>query len=324
MADIVNIRDLSSLEQLQFAIISLCDATESSLKAIDSKISYRHENLKKKKWKLESEIEKAHKHLRKSKEKLRYCESRINDDEKDSRIYPDCSSEKYDVHYAEKMLNEANENYDTWKQEVRKVETAISKYDVAKLKFTKRISYEREMGVRALRRLINGAEDYLSTSYTGSLSDSKLTSISDMISKIDPTGIFTASVMFTEIIVEAFFSFCTLGGSIFNIKNKKDKNSVFSCLDENQDCYSKISFEEIGGRKYVKIDSIFIPENLIGEKIGIHLLENIEAIARLNKCDEISTWAELPNVPFYKNQGYEIRDEVAMVGAEVFKKLAYV
>ena len=84
---------------------------------------------------------------------------------------------------------------------------------------------------------------------------------------------------------------------------------------------SELKIEKNKTGNYGKIVSVNIPPSLQKEKIGRHLINNMEASCRANDCKEISGWANSTNVGFYQGLNYLTRNEIKETGAEVFKPL---
>ena len=84
---------------------------------------------------------------------------------------------------------------------------------------------------------------------------------------------------------------------------------------------SELKIENRVTENFEKIISVNIPPSLQEEKIGRHLIKNMEANCRANDCKEIYGWANRVNIAFYRRLGYEMRNGIDETGSEVFKSL---
>ena len=119
------------------------------------------------------------------------------------------------------------------------------------------------------------------------------------------------------------FSFLGLGSSLFSVSNKSKKGLVTTTYTENgtEHICSELKIEKRETGNIGKIVSVNIPSSLQNEKVGKHLINNMEATCRANDCKEISGWANTANVGFYQGLNYQTRNEIKETGAEVFKPL---
>lgn len=317
------IRDIASLEQLRIAIARFCEESENQLQAIDSKLQSRIGNLKSLESQFQRMIESAQDDLRSANNSLYSCESNTYEDEDGNTVYPDCDYERDEVIESRKRLELAEHNYHSFKREIRNLEISIAEYQNPKIKYRTLIQFEKEAATSSLKQLINGAEDYLSISSLlgdGNLSGLGLT---DAIAKIDPTMVVAAGVGIAEIMIMSVFSFLGLGGKQIRVSNANKKGMIITTFSENGTDHIcselKIDNKEIGN--FGKIVSVNIPYSLQNEKIGKHLISNMEAICRANDCKEISGWANSVNVGFYRGLNYQTRNEIKESGAVVFKPL---
>jgi N-acetylglutamate synthase-like GNAT family acetyltransferase len=268
-------------------------------------------------------IESAQDDLNSANSSLSSCEANTYEDEEGNTNYPDCDSEIEEVRYCRKRLALAEHNYNSFKREIRNLEISIAEYQSPKVKYRTLIQFEKEAATSSLKQLINGAEDYLSIS--SPLNDSLLNGLglAEAVAKIDPTMILAATVGVAEIIVMSMFSFLGLGGSLFSVSNKNKKGLVTTTYTENgtEHICSELKIEKRETDNLGKIVSVNIPSSIQNEKVGKHLVKNMEAICRANDCREISGWANSSNVGFYQGLNYQTRNEIKETGAEVFKPL---
>ncbi len=323
MSNIAYIRDIASLEQLRIAIARFCEESENQLNAIDSKLQTRIGNLKSLESQFQRIIEHANDELRYANNSLSYCESNTYEDDEGNATYPDCDYERDNVYDCKKRLDVAEQNYSAFRREIRNLEISIAEYQNPKIKYKTLIQFEKEAATNSLKQLINGAEDYLSVSSPLENGFSNGLGFAEAIAKIDPTMIIATTVGVAEIIVMSMFSFLGLGGSLFRVSNKSKKGLVTTTYSEKgtEHICSELKIEKRETGNIGKIVSVNIPSSLQNEKIGKHLVNNLEAICRANDCKEISGWANSSNVAFYQGLNYQTRNEIKETGAEVFKPL---
>ncbi len=323
MSNTAYIRDIASLEQLRIAIARFCEESENQLQTIDSKMQSRIGNLKSLESQFQRMIETAQDDLRSANSSLSSCESN-NDEEGDGNTtYPECDSELELVIDCRKRLELAEHNYNSFKREFRNLEKSIAEYQNPKVKYRTLIQFEKEAATSSLKQLINGAEDYLSVSSPLNNGFGNELGLTEAVAKIDPTMIFAATVGVAEIIVMSMFSFLGLGGNLFNLSNKSKNGLVKTTYTENgtKHICSELKIEKRETGNIGKIVSVNIPLSLQNEKVGKHLIYNMEATCRANDCKEISGWANSFNVGFYQGLNYQTRNEIKETGAEVFKSL---
>jgi N-acetylglutamate synthase-like GNAT family acetyltransferase len=317
------IRDIASLEQLRIAIARFCEESESQLLAIDSKLQSRIGNLKSLESQFQRMIESAQDNLRSASNALYSCEADTYEDEEGNTQYPDCDYEKEEVIECKQRLEIAEHNYNAFKREIRNLEISIAEYQNPKIKYRTLIQFEKEAATSSLKQLINGAEDYLSVSSPLSNGLMNGMGLADAIAKVDPTMILAITVGVAEIIVMSAFSFLGLGGSLFTISNKSKKGIITTRYVDNgtEHVCSELKIDKRESGNVGKILSVNIPSLLQNEKIGKHLVDNMEVTCRANDCKEISGWASTVNVGFYQGLGYQTRNNIKESGAEVFKPL---
>jgi N-acetylglutamate synthase-like GNAT family acetyltransferase len=317
------IRDIASLEQLRIAIARFCEESENQLQAIDSKLQSRLSNLKSLESQFQRIIESAKDDLRSADSSLSHCESNTCEDEDGNTNYPNCESEIENVIDCKKRLELAEHNYNGFRREIRNLQISIAEYQNPKVKYRTLIQFAKEAATASLKQLINGAEDYLSISVPLGNGTSNGLGLSEAVAKIDPTMILAATVVVAEIMVMAVFSFLGLGGSLFSVSNKNKKGLITTTYSENgiEHICSELKIEKKETGNFGKIVSVNIPPSLQNEKIGKHLINNMEATCRANDCKEISGWANSANVGFYQGLNYQTRNEIKETGAEVFKPL---
>jgi N-acetylglutamate synthase-like GNAT family acetyltransferase len=318
------IRDIASLEQLRVAIARFCESC-GNLSDIDTMLQTRISSLQNLESKFKREIANAQDDLRSAKSALWSCEADTSEDDEGNTIYPDCGSEQEEVADCQKQLREAGRKYQIYKQQVRNIEKAVAEYQNPKLKFRNLLQFEKEAAVGSLKQLINGAEDYLSISTPNiGLVAGNDSGFGETTGKIDPAKtIIAATVGAAEIMLLPIFSFLGLGGKKYNISNAASNGVITSSVaheNENNVC-SKLHIENKNGSNYASILSVSIPPSMHQDGIGKHLIHNMESISRANGCKEIASWANSTNVGFYKNLGYQVRNEIKNAGAEVFKTI---
>lgn len=312
------IRDINSLEQLRIAIARFCEESESHLKSVDSKIQTRISKLKSNEFRFQQSIENTEDDLHRAKSSLYSCESDTYEDEDGHTVYPNCDYEENEVIEYRYKLQKANENYNIFKREIRNLEKAIGSYQNPKFKYRNIIQFEREIAINSLKQLIDGAENYLSVS-------SHLSNSGDFSAKNELLESNSSSILETillgvpKIIIYGIFNFIGFGGKLFNISNKNNKGLITTSILSNGTDFvcSELRIKDKTGT----ILSVNIPSSLQEERIGKHLINNIETICRLNNCNEVKSFSSPSNIEFYKNLNYKVRNENINIGAEVFKTL---
>lgn len=323
MSNSAYIRDIASLEQLRIAIARFCEESEDQLHAIDLKLQSRISNLESLESQFQRMVESAQYEFDSARSSLSICESNIYEDEDGNTIYPDCENERSELIISRERLELAQHNYSSFRREIRNLKNAIDDYQNPKIKYKTLIQFEKEAATNSLKQLINGAEDYLSVSALSGNGFSTSSGITESISKIDPTIIVAASIGVAEILMMSMFSFLGEGGKLFNVTNTRNNIVITTTYFEKGEKHvcSELKIEKKENGNMGKILSINIPISLHHEKIGKHLINNMEATCRANDCEEISGWATTQNLYFYRNLGYQSRNEVKESGAEVFKIL---
>lgn len=323
MSNTAYIRDIASLEQLRIAIARFCEESENQLHAIDSKLQSRIGNLKSLESQFQRMIESAQDDLRSANSSLSSCESNTYEDEDGNTNYPNCNSEQEDVIDCRKRLELAEYNFNSFKREIKNLEISIAEYQNPKVKYRTLIQFEKEAATSSLKQLISGAEDYLSISNPLENGVSNGLSLAEEVAKIDPTMILGTTVGVAEIMMMTMFSFLGMGGSLFNVSNKSKNGLITTTFAENgaEHICSELKIENKETGNFGKIVSVNIPPSLQNEKIGKHLINNMEATCRANDCKEISGWANSTNLGFYQSLNYQTRNEIKETGAEIFKPL---
>lgn len=323
MSNSVNIGKVESLEQLRIAILRFCENSENQLHTLDSKIQTRINNLQMLESKFQNAVESAKDELKSANRALSSCKADTYEDEDGNEQEPNCDYEINEVYECKGRLNKAEHNYSVFKSEIRKIKISFEGYQKPKVKFKTLIQWEREAATSSLIQLINGAEDYLSVSSPLSNGIENGLGPTEVVAKIDPTMILAATVGVAEIIVMSMFSFLGLGGNLFNVSNKSKKGLVTTTYTENgtEHICSELKIEKSETGNIGKIVSVNIPSSLQNEKVGKHLINNMEATCRANDCKEISGWANSSNISFYKGLNYQTRYEIKETGAEIFKPL---
>lgn len=323
MSNSAYIRDITLLEELRVAIARFCEESENQLQAVDSKLQSRIGNLKSLESQFQRMIESAQDDLRNANRSLSSCEADTYEDEEGDTVYPDCDYEKEEVIECRKRLELAEHNYNSFKREIRNLEIAINEYQNPKVKYRTLIQFEKEAATSSLKQLLNGAEDYLSVSSPINNPLSNGLGLTEAIAKVDPTMILAATVGVAEIIFMSVFSFLGLGGSLFSVTNKKKNGIILTTYSDNgiEHTCSELKIENRDSNNFGKIVSVNIPPSLQNEKIGKHLIQNMEVNSRANDCKEIYGWANEANTSFYKGLGYQTRNEIKEAGSEVFKPL---
>lgn len=323
MSNSAYIRDIASLEQLRISIARFCEESENQLQAIDSKLQSRIGNLKSLESHFQRMTESAQENLRNASNALYSCEADTYEDEEGNTQYSNCDYQNEEVIECKQRLEIAEFNYNAFKREIRNLEISIAEYQNPKIKYRTLIEFEKEAATNSLRQLINGAEDYLSISTPLSNELTNGFSIVEAIAKVDPTMILATTVGVAEIIVMSAFSFLGLGGSLFTISNKNKKGIITTTyLDKGTEhVCSELKIDKRESGNVGKIISVNIPTSLQNEKIGKHLINNMEATCRANECKEISGWATTANVGFYESLDYQTRNVIKDSGAEAFKPL---
>ncbi len=319
----VNIRDLGSLEQLRIAIARFCEDTENQLQAIDSKTQTRIGILKSQESQFQRKIEIAKDELRSSYISLSSCESNTYEDEDGNTVYPNCNNEKAELSQCKRQLQLAEHNYNTFKNEIAKLEVYIGEYQKPRIKYKTLLQYEKEAGTGSLKQLINGAEDYLVVASPFGNGMSNGLGLANAIAKIDPTMVLAATIGAGELMIMSMFSFISLGGKSYNISNANNKGLITSNIVENGTDHicSELKIGKNENGNFGQIVNVNIPSSLQNVKIGKYLINNMETTCRANDCKEISGWANSANVGFYKGLGYQTRNEIKDSGAEVYKSL---
>lgn len=322
MAKVV-VKNIELLEQLRIAIIRFCETSERELSAIDSRIQTRLNSLTSLESKFVNAVESAKDELRSAKRDLSSCKADTYEDEDGYEHEPDCDYEQDEVYACEKKLAKAEHNYSSFKKEVNRIKLSIEQYQKMRVRYRSILTWEKEHAPSSLKLLINGAEDYLSVSSPISNPLSNGLGLTEAVAKVDPTMILAATVGVAEIIFMSVFSFLGLGGSLFSVRNKKKNGIITTTYSDNgvEHTCSELKIENRASNNFGKIVSVNIPPSLQNEKVGKHLIQNMEANSRANDCKEIYGWANEANTPFYKNLGYETRNEIKESGSEVFKPL---
>jgi hypothetical protein len=317
------IRDIESLEQLRIAIARFCEESENQLQAIDSKLQTRIGNLKSLESQFQRMVEIAQNDLRVANNSLSFCESNTYEDEDGNTVYPDCDNEREGVITCRRSLDLVEHNYNSFKREIRNLEISIAEYQNPKIKYKTLIQFEKEAATSSLKQLINGAEDYLSVTSQPMNPISDGLTLTEGVAKIDPTMIIAASIGVAEILMMSVFTFLGLGGKLFSVTNKSKNGVITTTYKDNVKEYtcSELKIEKNTSGNFGKIVSINVPLALQSERIGKNLINNLEAICRANDCKEISGWASSNNKDFYKELGYQTRNEIKENGTEVFKPL---
>lgn len=321
MSQSVIVRDLSSLKELKEAFARFCEEQTIQLRIIDTfKIHSRLDELKRHESQLKRNVDTAHSNLRSAVSALSICEVSINKDKKE-RFDACCLLEKEEVIQRQKNLSQAEHNLALFKQEIRRLEQIVEEYKNRYLrKYREIVQWEKESAIGSLKQLIDGLEDYLSRKpQNGGGSFSNGFGITDALAKIDPTMIVAASVGAYEFIFESIFSFIGMSGDLLNISNQTKNGLITTSYLDNGIEYtcSELKIDNNLG----KIISVNIPPSLRNEQIVKHLIKNMEINCRANDCSEIFGWAKEENIPFYEKLGYESRNEITGVGAEVYKPL---
>lgn len=323
MSNTAYIRNIDSLEQLRVAVFRFCEDSNSQLLGMELAIQFRFEALRSMEVRFVKAIEKARDHLKVALAALSNCESDYDTDEEGNMITPDCSYERNHVYDCERKLARAEANYEIYKREIKKIQATIEEYQGGKFRYQSWLQYEKEVATASMKQLIEGAEDYLSVSSPFERNPDASQGLMEAVAKIDPVGILAATIGAGEIIIQTMISFLGVGGSAFAITNSKNKDIIRSDISVGGTEYTctELKINDKGGRNTGSIFSISIPALLQKEKIGRHLITNMEALCRANDCHEISGWSTSNNIPFYTGLGYQLRNEVNGAGAEVYKTL---
>jgi N-acetylglutamate synthase-like GNAT family acetyltransferase len=317
------IRDITSLEVLRIGIARFCEESENQVQTIDSMLQSRISNLKS----LESQflrlIESAQDDLRNANHALSCCEANTYEDEEGNTKYLNCDSEQEELIDCMKRLQIAEHNYNSFRGEIRNVEMAIAEYQSPKVRYRTLIQFEKEAATSSLKQLINGAENYISVSSPLNNGLVNGLGLTEAVTKVDSTMILAATGSVAEIIFMNVFAFFGIGGTLFNLSNKKKNGLITTTYIDNgsEHTCSELKIENKDSENYGKIVSVNIPPSLQNEKVGMHLIQNMEANCRANDCKEIYGWANEANTPFYKGLGYETRNKVKESGSEVFKPI---
>lgn len=323
MSNYAYIKDISSLNELGISIARFCEENENQLLSIELKLQSKFEILKLQESKFMKMIELAQDDLKNANYSLSCCESNSYEDNEGNEIEPDCNYEFEERMSCEERLELVENNYNSFRKEIRNLEISISEYQIQKIKYSNIIQFTREVSTSCLSQLINGAEDYLVISSPFDNSFSNGLGLAEAISIIDPTMVVAATVDAGEIIMMSVFYFLGFDGSLFTVSNANKEGLISTTFSENGVDYicSELKIEKRETGNLGKIRSVNIPPSLEKEKIGKHLINNMEAICRANNCREISGWAKSTNVDFYKTLNYQKRNEIKGTGAEVFKLL---
>jgi len=135
--------------------------------------------------------------------------------------------------------------------------------------------------------------------------------------------VIAAAVGVAEILIMSVFAFLGASGNSYSISNKNSNGLITSTLltEGKEYICSELKIDKKESVNSGKIVSVNIPQNLQNEKIGKHLIINMESTCRANDCKEISGWATSNNIKFYQGLGYQTRNEIKESGAEIFKPL---
>lgn len=323
MGNTAYIRDITSLEQLRVAIARFCEENEIQLLEIDSGIQTRFSKLKLLESYFLRNIDSAKDEFSRAKISLSECESNTYEEEDGSINYPDCGMESENVIDCKRKLESAENKYNSFKKEIRKLELTIEEYRPPKIKYMTVIQFEKEAATSSLKQLINGAEEYISVSSPMINEFANKFGLTELMAKIDPTMTLAATFGVSEIFLLSMFSFIGISGGLFSVSNKGIRGVVTSSYNENGTDHicSELKIEIRGNGNIGKIMSINIPSSLKNEKIGKHLVNNMESTCRANDCKEISGWATSSNISFYKSLNFQTRNEIKGAGAEVYKPL---
>lgn len=323
MSNSAYIRNVSSLEELRVAIARFCEDSENQLQAVDSKIQSRIGQLKSLESQFQREIESAQDDLRSANRSLSSCEANTYEDEDGDTVHPDCDFEKEEVRTCKRRLEHAEHNYNTFKREIRNLEGCIAAYQNPKIKYKTVIRFQREAATGSLKQLINGAEDYLAVSSPVASDASLNLGLAEAVAKADPTMILAAAAGAAEIVFASVFSFIGLSGNLFGVSNKKKDGSIITTYADKgvEHTCSEVKIEKRQSGNVGKIISVDIPPGLQNERIGKHLVQNMEANCRANDCKEIYGWTSEQNAQFYKGLGYQMRNQIKDTGGEAFKPL---
>ena len=87
------------------------------------------------------------------------------------------------MYESKRQLDEAQQKFETFKQEIQKLETSIDKYQNAKLRFKSSLEYKNDVTATSLLSIINKLEAYVSYTLLPSFSNNNISSTSS-----DATG----------------------------------------------------------------------------------------------------------------------------------------
>lgn len=299
--------------------MKFCKESETEIFSIDNKVESSLNELNTHELRFRKIIESAQDNLRYAKESLNSCESQVFEDDDDNIIYPDCNYEKQEVASCRYLLEVAESKYDLFKQKVRDLEKAISEYQKSKNRYKNTIHYLQERAIFSLIQLINGASDYISL--TSQTSYDFLSQSQKKHNKKLPVSLATDSL--PEAIPLHSFPIIKSDGQIITAFNKYGQGMVATYIIDNgvEHICSELMISKKGPDNVGKILSINIPSFLQNQKLGNHLITNMEMICRSYDCHEISYWANSNNIEFYQSLNYKIRNDIKGAGGVVYKQL---
>lgn len=319
MSNTARIRDLQSLKALQISINNFCSGAQGALRTIDGDVNFQLQQMMAVGQQVEQAFKDAQQEFERTQRELSSCQAQKTQDKDGNEIRPNCSSQQDQVNNAHRQLEKTRQNYEIYKTQIAKVQFAILNYQNARSIFSMRLSFNQSAGVNSLKQLINGAENYLSVSFTGTSTNEKV-----IETDAGPSPHYAArSLRDEDIVLEKYFKFRGESGMAYELLNMSAKGMVKTelHLNETNSLCSTLEFERKENSNRGKIVNIKIPADLSNEKVGRHLVMNMEHICRLNDCSEIFGWANQSNIEFYRILGYDLRNHVTGVGAEVFKQI---
>ena len=122
------VTEIDVLKDLKNAIERYSSSSTNVLWSIDSSIHSKLDELKNQESYFTSKIQEAESNLENAQGALSECESQSSDDDEDGGGgEPDCSSFESEVYESKRQLDEAQQKFETFKQEIQKLETSIDK-----------------------------------------------------------------------------------------------------------------------------------------------------------------------------------------------------
>lgn len=177
------VTEIDAIKDLKSTIERYCSNGLEALWSIESVIQSRLSELKSQESHFTSQIQEAEDNLIIAERALRTCESQVfKEGEEGEDIEHDCSGYASEVYDCRKYLYEVQEKYDTYKQEIGKLESEIDYYQNAKVRFQSSLEYLQETTVTRLLAIISKLEEYVSYTLMPSFYSNNATTTSSNVS----------------------------------------------------------------------------------------------------------------------------------------------